>query len=366
MNHISGYLVAALALLMLFTFASEAIAREAETLTCDECKYENELASKFCVDCGDPLSEEYSRWQLDTQSRKRYLKRFISDRIDPPRLFTVPAARVLSSLDVRLTGGGAFGVATDRSFLGTVGIGLGDIAEVEFSTVRMVTNITRGSSVFPTSAFKIMLIPENRWHIPTLAIAFRNSANWQDVQSDERVLEADASHAGFADKGIYNIGYDTRFTTMFGVTTIRLWFLCVHAGLSLTDVRVRDLSVNSYISGDYADPQEKQKNHIGGFLGFDIESNPQTKLMFELKTVSNYQYNVDTKEIDVSEAYLAIGGVRFFFNRWLSTDVGVWYQSTFRGIADLQIKLGLNLFIPGGSLGDKVRQFTSRKEVPRL
>lgn len=361
MNRYSRYFAIALSISVLLILASAAFAQNAETLVCDDCEYENSMANKFCVNCGETMSEEYSRWQVDTQSRERYLKRFISDRIDPPRLFTVPAARVLGSLDVRLTGGGAFGVATDRSFLGTVGIGLGDIAEVEFSTVRMMTNITRGSSVFPTSAFKLMLIPENKWHIPTLAIAFRNSANWSDVQSDEKVLRADARSVGFDKAGITNIGYDTRFTTMYGVTTVRLWSLSVHAGLSLTDIRVRDLSVHSYISGDYADPQEKQKNLIGGFFGFDIESNPQTKLMLEVQTVSNYQYNVETKEIDVSEAYLAIGGVRFFFNRWLSTDVGIWYQSTFRGIADLQIKLGLNLFIPGGSLGDKVRQLSLSK-----
>lgn len=361
MNRYSRYLATALSISVLLILASAAFAQNAETLVCDDCEYENSMANKFCVNCGETMSEEYSRWQVDRQSRERYLKRFISDRIDPPRLFTVPAARVLGSLDVRLTGGGAFGVAADRSFLGTVSIGLGDIAEVEFSTVRMMTNITRGSSVFPTSAFKLMLIPENKWHIPTLAIAFCNSANWKDVQSDEKVLRADAFAAGFDEAGITNIGYDTRFTTMYGVTTVRFWSLSVHAGLSLTDVRVRDLAVFSYIEGDYADPQEKQKNLIGGFFGFDIESNPQTKLMFEIQTVSNYQYNVDTKEIDVSEAYLAIGGVRFFFNRWLSTDVGVWYQSTFRGIADLQIKLGLNLFIPGGSLGDKVRQLSLSK-----
>lgn len=359
MNQHFKYFAATLSISMLF--ASAALAQKAETLVCDDCKYENGMANKFCVNCGETMSEEYSNWKADEQNRERSLKRFISDRIDPPRLFTVPAARVLGSMDVRLTGGGAFGVAIDRSFLGTVGIGLGDIAEVEFSTVRMMTNITRGSSVFSTSAFKLMLIPENRWHIPTLAIAFRNSANWQKVQSDPEVLMADAGKVGFVAEGIRDIGYDTRFTTMYGVTTVCFWSLSVHAGFSLTDVRVRDLSVYSHISEDYADPQEKQKNLIGGFFGFDIESNPQTKLMFEIQTVSNYQYNVDTKEIDVSEAYLAIGGVRFFFSRWLSTDVGVWYQSTFRGIADLQIKLGLNLFIPGGSLGDKVRQLSPSK-----
>ncbi|MFB0515340.1 MAG: hypothetical protein ACETWG_01900 [Candidatus Neomarinimicrobiota bacterium] len=364
MNLNSKFLAAALAVSVLLIFATAAHAQLVETLICDSCTYENGMANKFCVNCGGSLAEEYSRWQVDRQSRERSLKRFISDRIDPPRLFTIPAARVLGSMDVRLMGGGAFGVAADHSFLGTVGIGLGDIAEVEFSTVRMVTNITRGAAVFPTSAFKLLLIPKNRWHIPTLAVAFRNSANWQDVQSDEKVLRADAAGAGFDEAGIKNIGYDTRFTTMYGVTTVRLWLLSLHAGLSLTDVRVRDLAVQSYIAEDYADPREKQKNLIGGFFGFDIESNPQTKLMFEVQTVSNYQYNVETRTIDVTEVYLAIGGVRFFFNRWLSTDVGVWYQSTFRGLADLQIKLGLNLFLPGGSLGDKVRQISNRKHTP--
>ncbi|MFQ5981663.1 MAG: hypothetical protein ACE5OZ_26250, partial [Candidatus Heimdallarchaeota archaeon] len=264
--------------------------------------------------------------------------------------------RVLGSMDIRVIGGGAFGVATDQSFLGKVGIGLGDIAEVEFSTVGMVTNITRGSTVFPTSAFKLMLIPENRFHIPTLAVALRSSANWQGVQSDWEVLRADDAMRSY---GVTDIGYDTRFTTMYAATTVDLWFLNLHAGASLTDVRVKDLSVYSRQTGAHADSVETQKNLFGGFVGFDIESNPQTKLMFELRTVSNYEYDTKTKNIDVSEALLAIGGVRFFFNRWLSTDVGVLYQSTFKGIADMQIKMSLNIFFPGGSLAEKMRFFKS-------
>ncbi|UCD38466.1 MAG: hypothetical protein JSW54_03035 [Fidelibacterota bacterium] len=364
MNYRIRYI--AIGLLFFTLLASVTVAQQTEIFVCDDCQQENMVANKFCVNCGETLSEEYARWQADVKSRELQLERFISERIDPPRIFTVPTARVLRSMDVRLTGGGAFGVAADRSFLGTVGIGLGDIAEVEFSTVRMMTNITRGSSVFPTSAFKLMLIPENRWHIPTLAIAFRNSANWSDVQSDRKVLEADLYDVGFAAKGITSIGYETRFTTMYGVTSVRLWSMNIHAGLSLTDVRVQDLAIRSYLDEDYTNPKEKQKNLIGGFFGIDVESNPQTKLMLEIRTISNHEYNVETKEIDVSEAYLAIGGVRFFFNRWISTDVGVWYQSTFRGIADLQIKLGLNLFIPGGSLSEKVRQLSPSKGSSRL
>lgn len=328
--------------------ANRALAQEEELLICSECQIENAIDNKFCLSCGTSLADEYAQFKAGQQNHQRRVRRFISERVDPPRLFTVPTARVLGSMDIRLVGGGAFGVATDKSFLGTVGIGLGNIAEVEFSTVGMVNNISRGSTVFPTSAFKLQLIPENRWNIPLLTVAFRSSSNWQDVRSDEKVLAAEVD---FLRAMVSNVGYDTRFTTMYGITTWKLWALSLHAGVSLTDVRVKELAVGYSYGDSYYDPVEQQKNLTGGFFGFDIESNPQTKLMFEVLTVSNYQYNVETKNIDVSEAYLGIGGVRFFFSRWLSTDVGVWYQSTFKGIADLQIKLGLNLFIPGGNLG---------------
>ncbi|MCH7575711.1 MAG: hypothetical protein IIA59_11375 [Candidatus Marinimicrobia bacterium] len=358
MNRITRQLTIILAIASLLVFVPETAAQKTEVLICTTCQYENRIVHQYCGNCGESLSDEHEHWQAVRQVMERDFKRFISERIDPPKLFTVPAARVLGSLDIRLTGGGAFGVAADRSFLGKIGVGLGDIAEIEFSTVGMVTNITRGSATFPTSAFKLLLINENRWHIPTLAVSFRSSADWQDVQSDKTVLDANSATQ---DAGITAVGYDTRFTEMNVITSAQLWSLNLHAGVSLTDVRVRDLSVESYLSGPYVDPEEKQKNLLGGFIGFEIESNPQTKLMFELKTVSNYQFNVDTKEIDVSDAFLAIGGVRFFFSRWLSTDVGVWYHSTFKGIADLQIKLGLNLFIPGGELGSRFRRRSAGK-----
>jgi hypothetical protein len=307
---------AVLVWLLMIGLVVGATAQEPGSLACDQCLMDNVAANKYCSNCGDPLAEEYARWQLDRQNQQLQVQRFISGRVDPPRLYTVPVARVLGSMDVRVMGGGDFGVATDKSFLGTVSIGLGDIAEVEFSTVGMVTNISRGSAVFPTSAFKLLLIPENRWRIPTLAIAFRSSSNWQDVRSDAKKIAQDQD---FVAANISRIGYDTRFTTMYSVATIRIWSFAIHAGISLTDIRVRDLSVHNYYTGDYADPNEKQRNILGGFLGFDVESNPQTKLLFEARTVSSYHYNPKTSEIEIREAYLAIGGVRFFFNPYASS-----------------------------------------------
>ena len=361
MNLNTKYAAYMLTVILLLIFIPESSAQVNESLICTTCEVENHMENKFCINCGESLEDEYSELIKMQRSQKVRSMRFISERVDPPRLFTVPVTRVLGSLDISLMGGGAFGAATDKSFLGTIGIGLGNIAEVEFSTVGLVTNITRGSTVFPTSAFKLTLIPENKWYIPSLSVAIRSSSNWQGVQSERGVLEADgfSANAISADKQIRNIGYHTRFTTMYGVSTLKIGPISLHGGLNLTDVRVKDLTVDFYYTGTHADSLEKQKNLFGGFLGFDIEANPETKLMFEIKTVSNYQYNVETKEIDVSEALLAIGGVRFFFTSWLSTDVGVWYQSTFMGIADMQIKMGLNVFIPVTSMGRKARSFFS-------
>ncbi|MFH1852709.1 MAG: hypothetical protein ABIA75_10220 [Candidatus Neomarinimicrobiota bacterium] len=320
-------------------------------LNCSGCLTENQIADKYCRNCGEPLTDEQSDLRRQEQAVANRNERFSVRRVMPPRLFTVPTADVLGSLDISLVGGGAFGVAIGRSFLGTVGIGLGDLAEIEFSTVDLVNNISSGATVFPTSAFKLVLIPEKVRYLPKITVAFRSSSNWQNVYSDESVLKADADLCA---SGVSQIGYDTRFTTMHAVASQRLRGSGWHAGVSLTDVRVKELAVNYYIEDSVLDPNEKQVNLPGLFFGFDIESNPQTTLMFEAKTVSSYQYNVDTQIIDVINAYMAVGGVRFFFTPWFSTDTGVWYHSSFRGIADLQIKIGVNLFIPTGHMSLRI------------
>ncbi len=339
-------------------------------LICSKCGQKNEIVNKFCIACGDSLDDEYKAWLIKRNEQRFHEEKFISGRVDPPRLFSVPTARVLGSKDISLMGGGAFGVAMQRSILGTVGIGLGNIAEVEFSTVGLINNIAQGSPTVTTSAFKIQLIPENLFGLsffPALAVSIRSSANWKDIQSDWSMIRSNSDFyannpaTGMDECAINSIGYNTRFTIMYGVTTIPLGPLHLHAGLSLTDVRVKEASIDYIWLEDNNDPEEKQKNLIGGFLGFDIEKNPQTKIMFEAKTVSNHEYNMDTKEIEVSHTYVTIGGVRFFFTKWLSIDTGVLYQTNYKGIADSQIKLGLNLFLPTGSISDYIKTSVKQK-----
>ena len=339
-------------------------------LICTNCNQENPFTNKFCLACGESMDDEYKAW-LTKKNEKRYKEEnFISGRVDPPRLFTIPTARVLGSKDISLMGGGAFGVAVQQSFLGTIGMGLGNIAEVEFSTVGLINNISQGSPAVSTSAFKIQLIPEDLFGLsffPTLAVSIRSSADWKDIRSDWGALNSSKAFYDYNESTQRNecavsaIGYNTRFTIMYGVATLPLGPIKIHSGLTLTDIRVKDMAVDYIWQEDNDVPEERQKNLIGGFAGFEIEYNPQTKLMVEIKTDSKHEYDMETKEIEVSHTYVAIGGVRFFFTKWLSIDTGVLYQTNYKGIADSQIKLGLNLFLPTGSIAEYVKTSVKRK-----
>lgn len=342
----------------------------AQELICSSCKQVNDISGKFCSNCGEPLEDEYHTWKIEHNKQQIYDHKFITGRVDPPRLFTIPTAGVLGSKDISLMGGGAFGVAVQQSFLGTIGMGLGNIAEVEFSSLGLINNISHGSPSVSTSAFKIQLIPENLFGLrffPQVAVAIRSSADWKSVSSDRKALSANSDFYAYneftqqKECAVNAIGYSTRFTIMYGVATLPLGPLRIHGGLTLTDIRVKDMSVDYAWLEDSNAPEERQKNLIGGFAGFEIEYNPQTKLMVEVKTDSKHEYNLETKEIELSHTYVAIGGVRFFFTKWLSIDTGVLYQSNYAGIADSQIKLGLNLFLPTGSLPDYIKSAVKPK-----
>jgi len=150
---------------------------------------------------------------------------------------------------------------------------------------------------------------------------------------------------------------------MYGVATFPLGPIQIHSGLTLTDIRVKDMTVDYFWQEDNDAPEERQRNLIGGFAGFEIEYNPQTKLMVEVKTDSKHEYNLEKKEIDVSRTYVAIGGVRFFFTKWLSIDTGVLYQTNYKGIADSQIKLGLNLFMPTSNIPEYIKTSVKQRVI---
>jgi hypothetical protein len=249
-----------------------------------------------------------------------------------PRLFNIPSADVLGSLDLFLTAGGSFGAEKEKSFLGRVGIGLGDVAEVEFSSLSVINTLRVSSTSIPTSAFKMRALRENGKR-PALGWALRGTTSWQ-------VLDSDADAASF----------ETRLTKLYAVATKRIGTVAVHGGAGLTDVRVRNPR-----GWRFEDPGdgEMQKNLVAPFGGVSVQANPRTLVMAEVEGVPQYgfEWAKACGPDDIKTVWAGVVGVRFYFAPWLATDAGVRYRSDFDGIADANIHVSANVLLPLAQAG---------------
>lgn len=277
--------------------------------------------------------------QARVKDQKPWYKTMLSEPAVLPRLFNVPTADVLGSLDIYFTGGGAFGIEKERNFLGRAGMGLGDIAEVEFATQSVINSLQRGSSSLPTSAFK-MLIMRERLGLPSVAVALRGTTSW-------RSLDGSDSTSYFS--------FETRLTKLYLVASKRINKVTGHFGIGLTDVRVRNLQSWNFANGNpgnTVNTNELQRNLWAPFGGISIQANPKTQVMLEIEGLPSYEFGEGRKYSagNIKNIWAGVVGVRFYFTNWLAADTGVRYRSDFDGIADANIQANVNLLLPLGRL----------------
>ncbi|MBM3325508.1 MAG: hypothetical protein FJY65_00785 [Calditrichaeota bacterium] len=77
------------------------------------------------------------------------------------RLYAVPTGRMLPTGAVSLAFGGAFATQGGGEWLGLFSVGLGGIAEFEFSTTHILSNIFSFSEPIGTTALKFRLLDRN-------------------------------------------------------------------------------------------------------------------------------------------------------------------------------------------------------------
>jgi len=255
--------------------------------------------------------------------------------IDPRRLFVIPVADVLRSLEVNLGGGSAFGVRKEetRPFLGHIRLGLGGVAEVELSTMGIINELAEGSSSIPTAAFKLRFISEGKYR-PAVAAALQSSL-WDTEERD-----------GVIPYG--TVQFQKRLSTLYLVASKTFEKVSMHAGLSVSDLRIRTLEEDDTPISPVAGSEKDyfNKNLFGPFVGFRIELNPKTFLMMEAEQIAAYEFDETipfVSEDEINVEWMGIAGVRFFFFDWLALDTGVMYRSDYHGIGDAHIHAGLNI-----------------------
>lgn len=336
-----------------------------ETIDCHNCGHTNDWSSDFCMSCGASLKEakaevvrgvgeaEVATTPEEVPTPKKTEKPVIVEPqkeptktapqkiydgpVDPRRLFVIPVADVLGSMEINIGGGSAFGVrkTEKRPFLGHFRIGLGDVAEIELSTIGVINRLSEGSGSIPTAAFKLKFLSEGRIR-PAVAGALRSSL-WH---SEER--------------GRYK--FQKRLSTLYFVASKTSGKVSLHAGVSINDLRIRtkDIRADTLISPTPEKAEDTgedyyNRNPIGPFAGIRAEVNPKTFLMLEVEPIAEYEFDEDDpvlSENDISTEWMVIAGVRFFFADWLAVDSGVMYRSDYKGIGDAQIQAGLNINLP--------------------
>lgn len=272
---------------------------------------------------------------------KASTKKIEKGPIDPHRLFIIPEAEVLRSMEVNIGGGSAFGVrkTESRPLLGHVRFGLGDVSEVEVSTQGIINRLAKGSPSIPTAAFKLRFLPEGKWN-PSIAGALRSSL-WH---TEERNTEMWGK-----------VKFQKRLSTLYFVASKTLGKASLHAGVSINDMRIRTRTIDNepisptsqWIKDDEKSRDYYNKNLIGPFLGLRVEVNPKTFLMIEYEQIAKYDFDEEGDPglslKDISTEWLVIAGVRFFFLDWLALDTGVMYRGDYNGIGDALISAGLNI-----------------------
>lgn len=323
-----------LALVLLLGSASSALSDPPKSVVCASCSHRNEWSCNFCVNCGGSLEAakaktaasgtKYSGGMPGSVRENRPARNGIArilerDVEELPRLFNIPTAKVLASLRLYATGGGALGIEKERSLFGRIGLGLGDIADVEIASQSVINALAEGSSTVPTSAFKMRLMGERRT-LPAVAVALRGTVDWH-------LLDGETGRVDF----------ETRLTRLYGVASKRWGPFSGHVGAALTDVRVKNPH-----GWSFADPEEEEirKNLWTPFAGFLFRANESAFFMAEVEGLPSYRFREGGTYggDDIESVWVGVFGVRFFFAPWFVTDTGVRYRSDFVGIADASIQ----------------------------
>jgi hypothetical protein len=273
----------------------------------------------------------------------------------PSRLFSIPSADILKSMEISVSGGGAFGVEGGKTLLRNFIIGLGSIAEVEFTSSGMTNRLTGKSESLPTSSFKVSLIPEryrDHWYIPDIAVQLR-SASWQSLEGNNNALQSEyKAYSAYMNGNLHAIDQvQKRFSILYMIMGKRIpGFGSLQLGISQTDVRTKGGYQTIYLPYqlEYTTDEipEMKKSFLSPMGGFEIIANQNTHLMAEIQAIPLFDYDFKQEKVTISQTWLSVAGVRFFILEWLSLDTGIKYQSDFKGIADAEIDIGVNFVFP--------------------
>ena len=238
--------------------------------------------------------------------------------IEPSNLSIIPTANVTRSLDLDFSGVGVFLGTGKTMSRGAALLGVGDIAEVELSTVAMVSSLrgpNRLHSV-PGGGLKVAFPVWRHWK--GMAVGFRRSGTQKEHVGSATLRERVGEFYTVASFANY-------LTPREGAAVSGGWMgtkMKAHLGLNYMAARLTSSPTEEALKESFLRP-------FGGVEIWRGAGVPQTRVMAEFGWMAHFK---DPQKID--EVWVATGGIRFFFHRYAAFDVGVRYQSDYDGLSE--------------------------------
>jgi hypothetical protein len=257
------------------------------------------------------------------------------------RLFSIPNSKIINSLDFSFLIGSSFGFADNTGVLGTLGLGLGGYGDIEIGSESLLGSMFSSSENFTNIGIKVKILTESE-NIPGIAIGIKANNSWNSSRNDGDFIRT--SESGLYDAGLRTADYDSRMTSVYAVIgKMVVPGLTLQAGIDFADLRYKNVYV-VFNEGNstYMQNEQEREAVINFFGGFEYHLNNRTILMFELQSYPYLKVSTTDGLIKASRRIVTVAGFRFFISKWLLLDTGVRYQDNYSGLAETEIRIGLN------------------------
>lgn len=253
--------------------------------------------------------------------------------VEPSSLFSIPTGRVVRSMDIDLSGTGVvLSESGSRPLVGAV-LGLGDIAQVEIGTIGIVSSIDKPDQLRDVHSAGLKVFVPLTHYAQGLAVSFRRSGTFTErfnrVDYDAKVGEfyTVATVANYPREE-----YATEPTAGWAGLKVK-----GHAGMKYVDAQLEATT----------DTRAAFWRPVGGVELW--KNDARARVVGELNWIAAF----DREGGQPIEAVRVVtGGIRFFFSKHATFDIGVRNQSNYNGIAESAIQAKINLSLPTHAFRD--------------
>lgn len=256
------------------------------------------------------------------------------------RLFTAPTSRVMNSLDVSVLLGGSFGFAENTGFLGTLALGIGGYGDIELSSESLLGSMFSSNESFSNVGMRLKIFTEDQ-KIPGVSIGIKANNAWNPSRNSSSLIRTTAE--GLYGMGVREVNYDSRTTSLFLAVSKKLAAqLTGHAGINYADLRYKNVYTIFNESSIYTQEGQLRSEVWNFFGGAEYQLNDRTILMLEVQSFPYLRVSAADGSLTPARRVLTVVGLRFFVSKWLLVDSGIRYQDNYSGLADAEIRIGLN------------------------